>query len=95
MANYYARVELHGADSTDYEKLHAAMELGKYLRTVVINGKTKELPTGSYFMADTSLNLDAAAAIAQSVAATIQEAASVVVVEAAGVNGEALEEATG
>ena len=49
MAEYFARVELFGADAERYEKLHEKMEGIGFLRTVAYSdGEMKELPTGSY-----------------------------------------------
>ena len=49
MADFFARVELHGyATESDYEKLHE--EMAKYRFVRKINGK--DLPTGTYHKAN-------------------------------------------
>jgi len=49
MANYFARVELFGADSEKYEALHEKMKSIGFLRTVTYSdGTNQALPTGSY-----------------------------------------------
>jgi hypothetical protein len=61
MSNYIARVELHSADSEDYEVLHSEMEKRGYARTVLgSDGFTYELPTGTYVIRDTSVTVDGA-----------------------------------
>jgi hypothetical protein len=51
MANYYARVELHGASwPEDYEELHEALRKRGFTNCVpTSNGNTWRLPTGFYY----------------------------------------------
>jgi hypothetical protein len=51
MANFFARVELHGATwPTDYAKLHKAMEFHGFTNCVrASNGTFWQLPTGTYW----------------------------------------------
>lgn len=50
MANFITRVELHGADAADYEKLHTVMAEEKFYRTVMsAAGQNFMLPTAMYF----------------------------------------------
>jgi hypothetical protein len=61
MSNYIARVELHSANSEDYEVLHAEMEKRGYARTVLgSDGFTYDLPTGTYVLRDTNITVDGA-----------------------------------
>ncbi len=49
MANFIVRVELHGATSDDYTKLHADMELAGFKRTIISSNRTTlQLPTAEY-----------------------------------------------
>jgi hypothetical protein len=49
MANFIARVELHSASYEDYESLHANMQQRGYPRSIKgDDGKTYQLPTGTY-----------------------------------------------
>lgn len=49
MPNYIARVELHSASYADYENLHVYMQHAGYERTIKgDDGKTYQLPTGTY-----------------------------------------------
>lgn len=49
MANFIARVELHSASYDDYERLHLYMQQRGYLRAIKNDeGKTYQLPTGTY-----------------------------------------------
>jgi hypothetical protein len=54
MANFYARVELHGASwPKDYEKLHEALKKHDFTNCVTTNdGVAWRLPTGFYFSTD-------------------------------------------
>jgi len=55
MAEYFARVELFGADGEKYETLHEKMESIGFLRTVMYSdGKSQALPSGSYAGVKTS-----------------------------------------
>ena len=49
MANFTVRVELHKAEWTDYERLHAAMEQKGFSRRIVSDdGKTYHMPLAEY-----------------------------------------------
>jgi len=49
MANFTVRVELHQAEWTDYEKLHAAMEQKGFSRRIKSDdGKTYHMPWAEY-----------------------------------------------
>jgi hypothetical protein len=72
MANFTVRVELHNANSKDYENLHAAMERRGFIRWI-INGNDvkKRLPTAEYNLANSGLSgpevRDRAKAVADSI----------------------------
>lgn len=49
MANFTVRVELHHAEWTDYERLHAAMEQKGFSRQIISDdGKTYHMPWAEY-----------------------------------------------
>jgi hypothetical protein len=50
VADFFTRVELHGADSDDYETLHAAMRARGFFQAIIgHDGKTKRiLPPAEY-----------------------------------------------
>lgn len=48
MAKFTTRVELHGANSDDYTKLHSEMERQGFRRTITVDGTTYHLPTAEY-----------------------------------------------
>lgn len=49
MAKFTVRVELHDAESSDYDVLHKEMELRHFTRTVRIQGVEYYLPDAEYF----------------------------------------------
>jgi hypothetical protein len=61
MANYMARVELHQAGPEDYERLHGSMQQRGYVREMPgEDGAIYQLPTGTYFVTNTSAMLHVA-----------------------------------
>lgn len=48
MAKFTVRVELHDANSEDYDNLHKKMEAKGYSREISSNGKTYQLPSAEY-----------------------------------------------
>ena len=73
MANYIARVELHGAtEEEDYEVLHDEMAQRGFTRQIQGNdGVEYQLPTGTYVVQDTDATLQTAYnAVEQAAAAT-------------------------
>ncbi|ENG0954564.1 hypothetical protein ABSL26_004412 [Yersinia enterocolitica] len=48
MADFTIRVELHDADSDDYETLHEKMNAKGYKKEISTEGKTYKLPTAEY-----------------------------------------------
>ena len=70
MANYVARIELHGATYNDYETLHAAAQRRGFSRTIVANdGRKYQLPTGTYVAENTNATLEQAYDAARAAAA--------------------------
>jgi hypothetical protein len=58
MANYMARVELHSATWNDYELLHASMQRRGFVRIIKSsNGKSYQLPTGTYVVSNSNSSL--------------------------------------
>lgn len=75
MANIIARVDLHSASYADYENLHGYMQQGGYSRVIKgDDGKTYQLPTGTYSgvgsFATTSAALQSAVAAANATGKT-------------------------
>jgi hypothetical protein len=61
MANYMARVELHLAGPDGYEKLDSNMQQRGYLRTMAgEDGTVYQLPTGTYYVTESSAMLEVA-----------------------------------
>src|ERR1700724_1949302 len=61
MANYIARVELKVAVPEDYERLNLSMQRRGYARKITgEDGVIYQLPTGTYFVTDTSAVLEVA-----------------------------------
>jgi hypothetical protein len=59
--NYIARVELHTASYDDYEQLHVSMANRGYDRTITGgDGRTYQLPTGTYVARDVNATLQTA-----------------------------------
>jgi len=57
MSNFIARVELHSADYDDYELLHTSMQRRGFLRRITSNeGRTSQLPTGTYIMENATIS---------------------------------------
>ncbi|WP_343463019.1 DUF2622 domain-containing protein [Pantoea sp.] len=48
MTNYTVRVELHDADSGDYNKLHEQMKKQGFSKTIKVGDDVWELPTAEY-----------------------------------------------
>lgn len=48
MAQFTVRVELHDADSEDYDNLHEKMGRNGYSKEISSNGKTYQLPNAEY-----------------------------------------------
>ncbi|MHC0023224.1 MULTISPECIES: type V toxin-antitoxin system endoribonuclease antitoxin GhoS [Enterobacter] len=55
MTSYTVRVELHGAESDEYEKLHAEMAKEGFDKIIMLDGIYYELPTAEYSLVDSSL----------------------------------------
>lgn len=53
MTNYTVRVELHDAESDDYENLHEEMRKEGFSKRIRTNDGTYELPTAEYSMVST------------------------------------------
>ena len=61
MANYIARVELHLAVPEDYQRLNLSMQQRGYARKITgEDGVIYQLPTGTYFVTETSAVLEVA-----------------------------------
>ncbi|UJD93765.1 hypothetical protein FS593_05390 [Lelliottia amnigena] len=48
MTNYTVRVELHDADSEDYENLHEEMRKQGFYKQINVDSGSYELPTAEY-----------------------------------------------
>ena len=81
MANYMARVELHQAGPEDYERLHANMKQRGYLREMTGEDGAIYLPTGTYFVTNTSAMLHVALNAAMDAAKETGKSAAVIVTD--------------
>lgn len=82
MANYIARVELHLAGPEDYERLHFGMQQRGYLRQITgEDGAIYQLPTGTYFVTDSSAMLHVALSAAVEAAKETGKEAAVMVTD--------------
>jgi len=79
--SYLTRVELHNANASDYQNLHAAMEAKKFTRTIPDYGGVRyQLPTAEYFSVadiDTNTVLE----LAKQAVASIGKTASIITVK--------------
>src|SRR5947207_10153438 len=79
MADYIARVELHGATCDDYDLLHGSMQQHGYSRTITgDDGNVYQLPTGTYVVRNTYVTVDVALAAAVAAANDTGKASSVI-----------------
>jgi Endoribonuclease GhoS len=82
MANFVARVELHSATYADYELLHTAMSRRGFLRKITADdGRTYQLPTGTYVVMNTTSSLQNALAAANTAASETRKQSWVFVAE--------------
>lgn len=82
MANFTVRVELHQADWSHYEKLHAAMEAKGFSRIITsTDGRRYQLPLAEY-NGSANLTSEQVRDIAQAAANTTGKANSILVTEA-------------
>ena len=83
MANFTVRVELHQAEWTDYEQLHAAMEQKGFSRQITAdNGTTYHMPWAEY-TGSGSLSSMQVLDIARAAAVSTGKSNAVLVTEAA------------
>jgi hypothetical protein len=72
MPNFITRIELHGASTNDYERLHAAMAVEKFHRVILDDqGKRYQLPTAEYFSHGETLTVETVRDLADRAAAKI------------------------
>jgi ABC-type uncharacterized transport system YnjBCD substrate-binding protein len=91
MSKFTVRIELHDAESDDYESLHEAMEDQGFSRTITgDNGVNYHLPWAEYTR-EGKLTIDQVLDDAQSAADTTGMANSVLVTESAGRRWSGLE----
>ena len=82
MANYLARIELQDAAAADYERLDAAMRQRGYLRAMAgEDGASYELPTGTYYVTESSAMLEVALRAAVDASEEIGKQAAVIVTD--------------
>jgi hypothetical protein len=82
MANYMARVEVHQAGPEDYERLNATMQQRGYVREMTgEDGADYQLPTGTYFVTNTSAMLHVALNAAVDAAKETGKSAGVIVTD--------------
>jgi hypothetical protein len=82
MASYIARAELHSASYADYENLHAYMQQQGYSRHIKgDDGKTYQLPTGTYVSVGRHASGDVALQSAVAAANATGRSSSVIVAD--------------
>ncbi len=82
MSNYMARVELYAAEENDYSQLDANMGRRGYLRTMTgEDGAIYKLPTGTYYVAESSAMLEVALRAAVDAASETGKEAAVMVTD--------------
>jgi hypothetical protein len=83
MAQFTTRVELHGVTWQDYEKLHSAMELQGFSRTITANnGISYLLPMAEYNRAGQKLTTEQVLNDAKVAASSVAGKFSILVTEA-------------
>jgi hypothetical protein len=85
MNRFTVRVELHNAAATDYERLHEAMRLAGFTRTISWDSEniTYRLPWGEYNYTKESES-NAVLSLAKGVAATVSQSFEILVTPAGG-----------
>lgn len=79
MPNYIARVELHSASYDDYDNLHGQMLRRGFARAVKgDDGRTYQLPTGSYLSTGSFASASAALQAAVAAAAATGKASAII-----------------
>jgi hypothetical protein len=82
MPNFIARAELHSASFADYESLHIYMQRYGYVRTIrADDGKTYQMPTGTYVSAGSLTSTSQALQAAVAAANATGKSSSVIVAE--------------
>jgi hypothetical protein len=82
MANYMARIELQHAGPAEYERLDSGMRMRGYLRTMPgEDGAVYQLPTGTYFVEESSAMLEVALRAAVDAAEETGKQAAVLVTD--------------
>ena len=82
MSNYMARVELYAGGENEYSQLDANMGRRGYLRTMAgEDGVSYTLPTGTYYVAESSAMLEVALRAAVDAASETGKQAAVMVTD--------------
>jgi hypothetical protein len=82
MANYMARIELYTAGENEYSQLDANMGRRGYLRTMMgEDGVSYKLPTGTYYVAESSAMLEVALRAAVDAASETGKQSAVMVID--------------
>ncbi|HDL6856602.1 TPA: DUF2622 domain-containing protein [Yersinia enterocolitica] len=85
MARFTVRIELHNADSDDYELLHEKMEAKGFKREITASsGTTYHLPNAEYIYESSSDNESDVADKAKKIADSIKNKSGVLVTKSAG-----------
>lgn len=83
MAKFTVRVEMHNADSEDYDKLHKKMEAKGYSREISSNGKTFQLPSAEY-ICEKNLEVTAVRDEVKDIAKTVKPSPNILVTKSDG-----------
>ncbi|EMR8965805.1 DUF2622 domain-containing protein [Yersinia enterocolitica] len=85
MSRFTVRIELHNADSDEYESLHEKMEAKGYSREITAtSGKTYRLPDAEYTYSSSTKDEGAVADDVQSIANSVKAKSGVMVTKSAG-----------
>jgi hypothetical protein len=91
MSKMIARIELHSASYDDYEALHAEAQRRGLVRTIKgDDGKTYQLPTGTYVSSNNFPSVAATLQAAVAAATSTRKAFSVIVADWNSANWQAL-----
>lgn len=83
MAKFTVRVELHDANSEDYDNLHKKMEAKGYSREISSNGKTYQLPSAEY-ICEKNLEVTAVRDEVKEIAKSVKPAPNILVTKSDG-----------
>ncbi|EPC6045131.1 type V toxin-antitoxin system endoribonuclease antitoxin GhoS [Serratia marcescens] len=81
MTSFTVRIELHDADSSDYDELHKKMEAGGFNTTIAGKNGTYKLPPAEYDYSSSSESCEQVRDKAYDIAKKVKKSPSVLVSE--------------